>query len=219
MDHQDDKNMDLNKLWVEKYRPKTLDSIVLPQETREALEKFQQNKDIPHLLFVGTPGNGKTSLAKIIVNDILKCDYLYINASDENGIDTIRHKIIGFAQTKSFDGGIKVSVLDECLHEDTLITILRNGTEQQIEIKNVDENNDLVKSFNFSKNRIEWRPFYKIDKHVQDVYEIEFENGEIICCTSDHKWYVNTENSDIPIRKKLIDIINEGIHEIVTINS
>ena len=113
LDHQDDKNMDLNKLWVEKYRPKTLDSIVLPQETREALEKFQQNKDIPHLLFVGTPGNGKTSLAKIIVNDILKCDYLYINASDENGIDTIRHKIIGFAQTKSFDGGIKVVILDE----------------------------------------------------------------------------------------------------------
>lgn len=59
------------------------------------------------------PGTGKTSTAKIIVNDILKCDYLYINASDENGIDTIRHKIIGFSQTKSFDGGIKVVILDE----------------------------------------------------------------------------------------------------------
>jgi DNA polymerase III delta prime subunit len=126
--------MNFNKLWVEKYRPRTLDNIVLPLETREALEKFRENKDIPHLLFVGTPGNGKTSLAKIIVNDILKCDYLYINASDENGIDTIRHKIIGFAQTKSFDGGIKVVILDE---SDSLspesARALRNVMEEYID--------------------------------------------------------------------------------------
>ena len=211
--------MDINSLWCEKYRPTSLDTLIISDDTRKMLEHFRDTKDIPHLLFVGTPGVGKTTVAKIIVNDILKCDYLYINASDENGIDTIRTKIVGFAQTKSFDGGLKVVTLDECLHEDTLVTIMRNGNEQQIEIKNVDENNDLVKSFNFSKNRIEWRPFYKIDKHVQDVYEIEFENGEIICCTSDHKWYVKTEDSEIPIRKKLIDIINEGIDEIITINS
>jgi len=105
--------MDFNTLWCEKYRPKSLDSICLSDETRELLESFKEKKDIPHLLFVSTPGTGKTSTAKIIVNDILKCDYLYINASDENGIDTIRHKIIGFSQTKSFDGGIKVVILDE----------------------------------------------------------------------------------------------------------
>ena len=114
LDHQEDNNMDLNTIWFEKYRPKTLDTIVLSEQNRQILEVFKQNKDLPgHLLFVSTPGTGKTSLAKIIVNDILKCDYLYINASDENGIDTIRHKIIGFAQTKSFDGGIKVIILDE----------------------------------------------------------------------------------------------------------
>lgn len=110
--HQDD-NMKFNTLWCEKYRPKSLDSICLPKETREILESFKKKKDIPHLLFVSTPGTGKTSTAKIIVNDILGCDYLYINASDENGIDTIRHKIIGFSQTKSFDGGIKAVILDE----------------------------------------------------------------------------------------------------------
>lgn len=109
---QDD-NMNFNHLWVEKYRPNSLDNIVLSNETRLILENFKNNKDIPHLLFVSTPGTGKTTTAKIIVNELLKCDYLYINASDENGIDTIRHKIIGFAQTKSFDGGIKVVILDE----------------------------------------------------------------------------------------------------------
>jgi len=210
--------MDFNQLWCEKHRPKTLESLCISDETREILEVFKKNHDIPHLLFTSTPGSGKTSVAKIIVNDILKCDYLYINASDENGIDTIRHKIIGYAQTKSFDGGIKVVILDECLHEDTLISVLRNGTEQQIRIKDVDECNDLVKTFNFSKNRIEWRPFYKIDKNIQDVYEVEFENGEIVCCTAEHKWYVSSPESNIPIRKKLIDIINEGIDEIVTVN-
>lgn len=105
--------MDFNQLWCEKHRPKTLESFCISDETREILEVFKKNRDIPHLLFTSTPGSGKTSLAKIIVNDILKCDYLYINASDENGIDTIRHKIIGYAQTKSFDGGIKVVILDE----------------------------------------------------------------------------------------------------------
>lgn len=106
--------MNFNTIWFEKYRPKTLDDIILSEENRKILESFKKNKDIPgHLLFVSSPGTGKTSLAKIIVNDILHCDYLYINASDENGIDTIRHKIIGFAQTKSFDGGIKVIILDE----------------------------------------------------------------------------------------------------------
>jgi DNA polymerase III delta prime subunit len=106
-------NMNINNIWCEKYRPKSLDTLILSDETRKVLEVYKTNKDIPHLLFVSTPGTGKTSTAKIIVNDILKCDYLYINASDENGIDTIRHKIIGFAQTKSFDGGIKVVILDE----------------------------------------------------------------------------------------------------------
>jgi DNA polymerase III delta prime subunit len=210
--------MDFKSLWVEKYRPKTLDDIILSDENRKILQSYSENKMIPHLFFVSTPGKGKTSLAKIIVNDILKCDYLYINASDENGIDTIRYKITGFAQTKSFDGNIKTIILDECLHEDTLVTVVRNKTQQQIKIKNVDDRNDFVKSYNFYKKRIEWKPFYKIDKGTQDVYEIHFENGEIISCTNDHKWHVNDPDSNIPIRKKLKEIIEEGINEIITVD-
>ena len=106
-------NDPLASLWVEKYRPTTLEDIVLSKEDREFFESLKTKKEIPHLLFAGIQGTGKTSLSKIIINDILKCEYLYINASDECGIDTIRSKVIGFARTKSFDGKIKIVLLDE----------------------------------------------------------------------------------------------------------
>ena len=100
-----------NNLWVEKYRPKTIDEMVLSGENRAYFKTLKD--EVPNLLFVGTPGIGKTTIAKIIVQDILKCQYLYINASDENGIDTIRSKVCGFSQTKSLDGSIKIVILDE----------------------------------------------------------------------------------------------------------
>jgi len=103
--------IDFDKIWVEKYRPAKLNDIILDERTRNIVKEFKD--EIPNLLFVGNPGTGKTTLARVIVNDILGCNYLYINASDESGIDTIRHNITNFAQTKSFDGGVKVVILDE----------------------------------------------------------------------------------------------------------
>ena len=106
--------MTITDIWCEKYRPSTLNEIVLNKNTKTYFNKVQAEQNIPNVLFVGKPGIGKTSLAKIIVKDILKCQYLYINASDENGIDTIRTKVLNFAQTKSLFGQIKIIILDEC---------------------------------------------------------------------------------------------------------
>ena len=103
--------IEFDKIWVEKYRPAKLEDLILDDKSLRIVSQFKD--EIPNLLFVGSPGTGKTTLARIIVNDILRCNYLYINASDESGIDTIRHNITNFAQTKSFDGGVKVVVLDE----------------------------------------------------------------------------------------------------------
>lgn len=102
----------LNSIWTEKYRPKTLNEMVLSPDNRNYFSSLKG--EVPNLLFIGTPGIGKTTIAKVIVQDILKCQYLYINASDENGIDTIRNKVNNFSQTKSFDGNIKIVILDEC---------------------------------------------------------------------------------------------------------
>jgi DNA polymerase III delta prime subunit len=85
--------------------------LCISDETRDIIRSF--GSEIPNLLFCSGPGQGKTTTARILVLDVLKCDYLYINASDENGIETVRNKISGFVQTKSFDGNIKVVILDE----------------------------------------------------------------------------------------------------------
>ena len=102
-----------DNLWVEKYRPGTLDDIVLTDQNRSTMQKFDNVKEIPNIILTGKPGIGKTSLAKILVNDTLKCQYIYINASDENGIETVRTKITNFSRAQSLDGNIKVIILDE----------------------------------------------------------------------------------------------------------
>lgn len=106
--------MDVNSLWAEKYRPKTVEDIVLADDVREQLEKYRKEGTIPHLLLVGKPGVGKTTTGRVIINDVLGAQYLYINASDESGIDTIRNKVVSFAQTLSLTGDVKVVLLDEC---------------------------------------------------------------------------------------------------------
>lgn len=100
-------------LWVDKYRPKNVDDYIGSTSVKDSLKSFMDKQTIPNLLFFGSaPGTGKTTAAKILVNNI-DCDYLYINASSENGVDVIRNKITNFASTMGFHG-IKIVILDEC---------------------------------------------------------------------------------------------------------
>jgi len=188
-----------NTLLNEKHRPSSLDNYVGNANLKLSIAAQLENNDIQNYLFYGTAGVGKTTLAKIIVGK-LNCDYLYINASDERGIETIRDKVSSFASVASFKP-IKVVILDECLDENTLVTVLRKGKIEHIPIKNLDEKNDLVKSYNTKTSQVEWKPFYLWDKGEQETYEIEFENGEKIICTPDHKWYVEGKDGKLKIVK------------------
>src|SRR6056300_1459088 len=90
-----------NTLWVEKYRASELKDYVGNVHLKDKIQSFIEDGDVPHLLFHGKAGTGKTTLAKLIVNSV-DCDYMIINASDERNIDTIRDKVKGFASTVGF---------------------------------------------------------------------------------------------------------------------
>ena len=101
-----------NFLWVEKYRPETIDDCVLPNHLKDTFKEFVKNKSIPNIILSGTAGVGKTTVAKAMLNEI-GATYMMINGSEESGIDVLRTKIKNFASTVSLEGGRKYIILDE----------------------------------------------------------------------------------------------------------
>tara|TARA_B100001093_G_scaffold474579_1_gene499375 strand:- start:1261 stop:2196 length:936 start_codon:yes stop_codon:yes gene_type:complete len=99
-------------LWVEKYRPNTIDDCILPLQLKKDFEEILKQGELQNLLLTGTAGTGKTTVAKALCKQ-LDLDYLLINGSEESGIDTLRNKIKQFASTVSLQGGYKVVILDE----------------------------------------------------------------------------------------------------------
>ena len=99
-------------LWVEKYRPKTIDECILPDRIKLIFQQISLEGRIPNMILSGGPGMGKTTVAKALCNEV-GCDFLMINGSEESGIDVLRTKIRGYASTVSFDGKRKVVILDE----------------------------------------------------------------------------------------------------------
>jgi len=133
-----------HKLYVEKYRSKVLDEYVGNETLKQVIAKYIEQNDIQNLLLYGPPGTGKTTLAKLLINNI-NCDHLYINASDERGIETIREKVQGFASTASFKP-LKVIILDEA----DFITI-----QGQAALRNVIETYSMSTRFILTCNFIE----------------------------------------------------------------
>ena len=101
-----------HSIWCEKYRPSTMETYIGNEHLKSKVSIYLESGDLPHLLLYGRAGTGKTTLAKLLVKNI-ECDYLYINASDENNVDTVRTKVKTFASTMGFKD-MKIIILDEC---------------------------------------------------------------------------------------------------------
>ena len=121
-----------NTLWVEKYRPTKIKDCILPDEIKTTFQSIVDSGEIPNLLLTGSPGIGKTTVAKALCNQ-LDCDWLMINGSDEGRmIDTLRTTVVNYASTVSLSGGKKVIIIDEAdyMNKDSVQPALRGVIEE-----------------------------------------------------------------------------------------
>ncbi len=118
-------------LWVEKYRPRTIEDTILPKELKDVFNKFASDRFIPNLLLSGRAGIGKTTVARALLEEI-GCDYIVINGSLNGNIDTLRNDIRSFASSVSLSGGRKYVILDEAdyLYANSTQPALRNFMEE-----------------------------------------------------------------------------------------
>lgn len=118
-------------LWVEKYRPKTVEECILPENLKKTFQEFVNQKNVPNLLLSGSAGCGKTTVAKAMLEQ-LGCDYIVINGSMNGNIDTLRTEIKNYASAVSFSGGRKYVILDEAdyLNPNSTQPALRNFMEE-----------------------------------------------------------------------------------------
>jgi DNA polymerase III delta prime subunit len=117
-------------LWVEAYRPKTVEDCILPERLKIPFREYVASKDIPNMMLTGSAGVGKTTVAKALCEEV-GCDYIVINGSSNRGIDMVRDTVVGYASTVSLTGGRKVIIIDEADYlTDTAQAAFRNLIEE-----------------------------------------------------------------------------------------
>jgi DNA polymerase III delta prime subunit len=200
---------EVHYLWVEKYRPFTLENYVGNQQLKDTVKSFIDKGDVPHLLFYGTAGTGKTTLAKAITKNV-ECDVLYVNASDENSVDNVRNKIKGFASSAGFKN-LKIIILDEA---DFL------SQEAQAALRNMMETYSLTTRFILTCNYVEKiipalvsrcqtykiEPLSKKDVaiHINDILTKE----QVKCVPGDLAYIVNSYYPDI---RKILNYTQQSV--------
>ncbi|MFQ6055052.1 MAG: AAA family ATPase, partial [Methanosarcinales archaeon] len=195
------------EIWIEKYRPKKLRDIVGQDEIIKYLENYVKSKNLPHLLFSGPPGVGKTasavSLARELFGDTWRSNFTELNASDERGIDVVRDKIKNFARTSPLGGAeFKIIFLDEadalCLHPDTEVIVGFKSNKKVMKIKDVPQDKYIpIPSLNIETKEIENDKGISIDSGNADFYKITLEDGREIIASTDHPFFRLDEKENI----------------------
>lgn len=195
-------------IWIEKYRPKRIQDLILPDKY---LDKFRNFIEKPTNILLSSinPGTGKTSTVNAIIRES-GIESIFINASLENGIDTLRGKISHFASTESLDGRPKIVVMDECLEENEKIIVLdENGKEVYKKLNDLTPG-EIYKciSFNLETRKVENDTLEVISDREADIYEVTLEDGRTIKVTSNHPFIIN-ENGKL-IEKSIDTGLNEN---------
>ena len=202
-----------NLLWSEKYRPATLDDMIISEDTKKMIRDAIAGGNIPNMVLYGSAGTGKTSVCKVIANE-LGADILYINASMERSIDVIRDRVTSFSSTVSFSGGPRIALFDECLHEDEKVRIgtVDNWVATPLNQLQRDTVYPVV-SFNMDTGGFENDSGYVISDREDDIFEVRLSSGKTVRANAKHPFICEADDGTFYERT-----IEQGLigHRVVT---
>jgi replication factor C small subunit len=207
--------MDTNT-WLSKYNPNNLNEIIGQKNIVSILKGYINNKNIPHLLFAGLPGIGKTTSAVIIAKELFdenwQSNIIMMNASDERGIDVVRNKIKQATKFDPLNANFKIIFLDEfdemCLIKGTKVITGFNTSRKICNIEDISQDRyTAICSLNIDNEKIESDKGICINTGISKVYEISLADGRSIQCTAKHPFFVLDENDNI-IEKQLQDLVD-----------
>ena len=201
------------EIWIEKYRPQSLDDVVGHEAITQRLRQYINQQDLPHLLFAGPAGTGKTTsalaVAKEIYGDDWQENFLELNASDQRGIDVVRDRIKSFARA-SFGGyDHRIIFLDEadalCVPPGTEVV---TGYPSSPEVKPIEEvatDGEPIPSIDFETNEIQSDKGKLVDSGIADFFEIELEDGRTVLASLSHPFFVVGEDGRL-VEKELQEL-------------
>ena len=201
-------------LWSQKYRPRNIEDCILPEQTKNLVKELINKKEIPHFLFAGPPGCGKTTLAKVIAEE-LDCDLLFLNASMENGIDALRTTVQSFASTVSFSSSAaKLVILDECLSEHERVRVGTIDSWKGMKLADLDPDTEYpVISFNMENGSFENDLATVISDKEDELFCVTLSDGRTINANNKHPFICIDDLGNFYERT-----IQEGLegHDVVT---
>ena len=201
------------EVWIEKYRPQTLGDIKGHEDTVERLQSYIDQQDLPHLLFSGPAGVGKTTsataIARAVYGDDWRGNFLELNASDERGIDVVRDRIKNFARSAFGGYDYRIIFLDEadslCVPPGTEVVTGYPSSPEVKPIEEVDETGEPIPSVDFETNEVQSDKGRLVDSGVADFFEVELADGRTVVASLSHPFFVVGDDGKL-VEKELREL-------------
>ena len=188
-----------NTLWFEKYRPQKISDCILTSKQKKIFSGYIKNKDVPNLMFTGSQGTGKTTVAKVIAKE-LDAELLYIDCSTDSGKSMIQEMIVPYASTVSVVNSNvpKFILCDECLEENETVRIGTIDNYKDIPLKDLETNTMYpVVSMNMKTKELENDTAYLCTDKEDELFEVFLSNGKKIICNKNHPFVIEQEDGTL----------------------